>query len=103
MRFEIAGFNAAPRLAATVAEPMSPTLPAELHAAFTTASDAYDALAASGTHLHFSLDPGTGRIAIEVQDLAGGTRSTISGSDALRVATGGCDALRVATGGELDA
>jgi hypothetical protein len=63
-------------------------VPDEVHTAIAAASDAYDALAAEGTQVHFAFDEATGRMTIKVQDLTGTTLGSISGSEALRLAGG---------------
>lgn len=56
----------------------------ELH----TASASYDALAASGRQVHFATDPRTGRVSIQMIDLASGTATKISPSKVLDIASG---------------
>lgn len=63
-------------------------LPPELTSAFGTASAAWDRLEAAGARLHFSTGGPSGRLTVEVHDLEGAVRSTISGSDVLRIASG---------------
>jgi hypothetical protein len=62
-------------------------LPSALSGLFAVASNAWDQLETAGARLHFVVAP-SGRIAVEVHDLGGNVRSTISGSDALRIAAG---------------
>ena len=66
--------------------PMSP--PPEVLDAIGAAAGAYDRLAAAGQHLHFAIDPPTGKVAISVTDPAGNVRHTLSPSAALAVAAG---------------
>ncbi len=111
MSFEIGGIQPAPRVtpagaasatgtaatdAATSVQPavevdlggVSDGLPPELRGAFATAAAAWDRLEAAGARLHFSTSGPGGRLSVEVHDLDGTARSTISGSDVLRIASG---------------
>jgi hypothetical protein len=63
--------------------------PAQVHHAISVAAASYQRLQASGRHLSFSLEQGSGALSVKLQDLSGNTVSTISGSDALRIAGGG--------------
>ena len=66
--------------------PSSP--PPEVLDAIAKAAAAYDKLAASGRHVHFAVDRPTGRLAVQIQDRAGNTLSTITGAQALDLAAG---------------
>jgi flagellar protein FlaG len=52
------------------------------------ASARYDELRAQGRELHFARDPKSGRLVIEVLDLAGNIIRTIPPSEALDVVSG---------------
>jgi flagellar protein FlaG len=67
--------------------PSSP--PDEVLEAIDLAAEAYERLAASGCQLHFKLDPPTGKVTVEVHDMAGRVLFTIPGSKALDIASGG--------------
>ena len=68
------------------AMPASP--PPEVLDAIGSAADAYDRLAASGQHLHFDVDPPTGKVTVSVTDHAGTVLRTIPPSAVLRAAAG---------------
>ena len=53
-----------------------------------TAAAAYDRLEARGQHVSFELDPATGEVQIELQDLDGQPLAPLSPSEALRFADG---------------
>ncbi len=77
----------AEHLTAASAIPSSP--PREVQDAIGVAADAYDQLAASGRHLHFGVDPSSGRLTTEVHDAEGNVLYTVSPSTVLDVAAGG--------------
>jgi hypothetical protein len=56
--------------------------------AISAAAAAYQQLHDSGHHLHFSMDPGTGRVSAELQDLEGNTLGALAPSQVLAFATG---------------
>jgi len=64
------------------------TPPPEVEAAISVAAQAYDELNATGQQLHFGETPSDGKLAVELQDLSGAPLSTISASEALRIAGG---------------
>jgi hypothetical protein len=66
--------------------PVAP--PPEVMDAISTASDAYDQLAAGGHQVHFALDPSTGRLNIHLRDLGGTTVSALQPSHVLAIASG---------------
>ena len=86
----------APRAAATAAAPSSSVTvdtmpaspPAEVLDAIGVAARAADRLAASGRRLQFSVDPPTGRVAVQVIDHPGTVLGTLTGAQALAVAGG---------------
>ncbi len=63
--------------------------PAEVHQAISVAAGSYQRLQAAGRQLRFSLEAGSGALTVKLQDLSGNTVSTISASEALRIAGGG--------------
>ena len=63
--------------------------PPELQGHIERASQRYDELRAQQRELHFSSDPDTGRVLIEVRDLDGNVLRTIPPSNALDVISGG--------------
>ena len=63
--------------------------PAEVHQAISVAAGSFQRLQASGRHMSFSLGQGSGALTVQLQDLSGKTVSTISVSEALRIAGGG--------------
>lgn len=65
------------------------TPPPEVHHAIAVASQSYQKLQSSGRQLRFSLDSGSGALTVKLQDLSGNHISTLSVSDALRIAGGG--------------
>ncbi len=67
--------------------PASP--PAEVHAAMAVAAQAHDRLAAAGQSLSFRISGQTGRLTIEIHDLAGNVMFTVPPSRALEIAGGG--------------
>lgn len=67
---------------------LPPSPPPEVRHAIAVASDSYDRLHDSGRQLSFSLDDGSGALTVELQDLSGNHISTLSVSDALRIAGG---------------
>ncbi len=73
----------------TTRTPVVPTSPPpEVEQAISTAARAYDDLNATGQQLHFSETSPAGGLAMELQDLSGAPLSTISASEALRIASG---------------
>jgi hypothetical protein len=64
------------------------TPPPEVTEAVGSAFEAYDELNATGQQLHFTVDPPTGAFAVELVDLDGNPLTTISASEALRIAAG---------------
>jgi hypothetical protein len=64
------------------------TPPPEVTEAIGAASQACDELTATGQQLHFTMDHPTGALAVELLDLAGNPLTTISASEALRIAAG---------------
>lgn len=62
--------------------------PPEVTQAISVASRAYEQLSATGQQLHFRVQGATGSLAVELQDLDGNPLSTISASEALRIAGG---------------
>ena len=66
--------------------PSSP--PTDVLHALGVAAAAFDRLAQSGRRLSFSVDPPTGRVSVQVTDTSGTVLRTISGAEALRVASG---------------
>jgi len=84
-----AALKAAREAAAAAGNPSVPcTPPLEVTAAIGAASAAYEALHATGQQLHFTVDQPTGALKVELRDLAGNPLSTISASEALRIAGG---------------
>jgi FlaG protein len=82
------GRSATSRDVATVGIPASP--PAEVLDAIGAAADRVDAMAAEHRELHFERDPESGRVVVQVRDLA--TREvvrTIPPSEALGMLSGG--------------
>lgn len=67
--------------------PLSP--PPELDAEIAAAAQAHSDLEAAGQRLNFSLDPQSGKLKIELQDLSGNTLSAVSPSQVLDIAGGG--------------
>lgn len=65
-----------------------PAPPAEVLDELHTASQSYDALAATGRQVHFATDPRTGRVSIQMIDLATGTATKVSPSRVLDIAAG---------------
>ena len=68
-------------------QPSSP--PPEVQRAIAAASNAYEVLSGAGQQVHFGLDQGARAVAVELQDLAGNSLTTLSPSDALQLAGGG--------------
>ena len=64
------------------------TPPSEVRRAIEAASEAYDALSATGQQVHFELDQGAQAVEVELRDLDGNPLSTLSPSDALELAAG---------------
>jgi hypothetical protein len=64
------------------------TPPLEVSEAIGAASQAYEELNATGQQLHFTVDQPTGALEVELRDLDGNPLSTISASEALRIAGG---------------
>jgi len=62
--------------------------PAEVMDAISVASQAPDRLAADGKELRFELDPPTGKVRVQVQDLQGNVIGEVRPSTALDVAEG---------------
>ncbi len=62
--------------------------PPEVHHAIAVAAQSYQRLQSSGRQLSFSLDSGSGALTVKLQDLSGNHISTLSVSDALRIAGG---------------
>jgi hypothetical protein len=82
------GRSSAPRDVATLGIPASP--PAEVLGAVGAAADRADELAAMNRELHFERDPDSGRVIVQVRDLASGeVIRTIPPSKALDVMSGG--------------
>jgi hypothetical protein len=71
------------------ARAMAALAPPELGEAIEAASRAYDELEASGRQLRFSLDPFSGRLAIELVDLDGRRLGELTASQVLDVAETG--------------
>lgn len=68
-------------------DPSFPTSPPpEVSQAIVSASRAYDVLSAGGQRVHFALDRPTGSLTVQLHDLDGNPFSTLSASDALRIA-----------------
>jgi hypothetical protein len=88
MSFESGGNGSTERTTAGAGAPVPPTPPPEVAQAISVASHAYEELTATGQQLHFEVDDPDGTVAVEVQDLAGNQLSTISASEALRIAGG---------------
>ncbi len=63
--------------------------PPEVHHAIAVASQSYQKLQGSGRQLSFSLDSGSGALTVKLKDLSGNHISSLSVSDALRIAAGG--------------
>lgn len=63
--------------------------PPELSDAIEAAAQAYGNLEAAGQHLHFAVDPSTGRLSIELHDLSGNVLGTVTPGQVLDVADGG--------------
>jgi hypothetical protein len=85
---EAVGRSSAPHDVATVGIPATP--PAEVLDAIGAAADRVDAMAAQRRELHFEHDPESGRVIVQVRDLA--TREvvrTIPPSEALGMLSGG--------------
>jgi hypothetical protein len=64
------------------------TPPPEIIEAIDAAAQAYDELTATGQQLHFTVDQPSGALAVELLDLDGNPLTTISASEALRIAGG---------------
>jgi hypothetical protein len=62
--------------------------PPELASSFAVAAAAHQRLEAAGLRLHFAAGIPGRRVTVEVLELGGALRATISGSDALRLAGG---------------
>ncbi len=62
--------------------------PPEVHHAIAVAAQSYQRLQSSGQQLSFSLDSGSGALTVKLQDLSGNHISTLSVSEALRIAGG---------------
>ena len=67
--------------------PSSP--PPEVHEAMGVAAQAYDKLQAQGQEMRFKVNPGTGKLVVEVHDLHGTLLFQVPASKALDVASGG--------------
>ena len=67
--------------------PSSP--PPEVHEAMGVAAQAYDKLQAQGREMRFKVNPGTGKLVVEVHDLHGQLLFQVPASKALDVAGGG--------------
>ena len=67
--------------------PESP--PPEVRRAIDAASEAYNALSATGQQVHFGFDQGARAVEVELRDLDGNPLSTLSPSDALQLVAGG--------------
>ncbi|MGC9221307.1 MAG: hypothetical protein ACP5H2_08145 [Solirubrobacteraceae bacterium] len=65
-----------------------PSPPAEVRRAITVAGQSYQRLQASGRHLSFTLDSGSGALTVQMQDLDGNPIANLSLSDALKIAAG---------------
>ena len=63
--------------------------PSEVLDAVRAASATYDTLAGAGHHVHFTTDPHTGRVVIQVLNRAGNAVGTLSPGAALHAAAGG--------------
>jgi hypothetical protein len=66
--------------------PLAP--PSEVMEAIANAARAYDHLQAGGHQLHFGIDPTTGRMSIQLQDLGGRELSSLKPSQVLAIASG---------------
>jgi len=64
------------------------TPPPEITEAIDAAAQAYDKLTATGQQLHFTVDRPSGELFVELLDLDGNPLTTISASEALRIAGG---------------
>jgi hypothetical protein len=62
--------------------------PPEVLDAIGAAADRVDALAAADRELNFRIDDATGRVVVELRDLAGDVIRTVAPSDALAVMAG---------------
>jgi hypothetical protein len=62
--------------------------PDEVKREIASAVDAYDRLAAGGQQIRFSLDPNSGGVSIELQDLCGNVLARLKPSQALNLALG---------------
>ncbi len=74
---------------AVTVETFPAAAPPELSSAIATAAQVYHDLAAAGRRLHFAIDPPTGRLTIQLQDVSGNVLTTMTPSKALDVAAGG--------------
>ncbi|HTW11263.1 MAG TPA: hypothetical protein VME01_00855 [Solirubrobacteraceae bacterium] len=68
---------------------MPPSPPPEVEEAISVASQAYEELSATGQQVHFEIDAPNRAVDVELRDLHGNPLSTISASEALRIAGGG--------------
>jgi hypothetical protein len=64
------------------------TPPPEVHEAISVAARASQSLADRGQHLHFTLNPSTGSLTVELQDANGNHLSTLTPTEVLAVAAG---------------
>ena len=71
-----------------LAEEIPDAPPSEVLEAIAAAADAYDRLAARGRHLHFAVDPSTGRLAVQVLGADGRCVGTVSPRQVLDLANG---------------
>ena len=62
--------------------------PPEVRAQVAAAAERAAVMAAQGRELHFATDPVSGRLVVQVRDLAGGVVRTIKPSEALDLMTG---------------
>lgn len=65
------------------------SMPDAVRDAIVAAGQVAERLAAQGRQLHFSTDPGSGDVVIEVQDLDGKVLGTIAPTKVLELAAGG--------------
>jgi hypothetical protein len=65
------------------------TPPPEVLQAVQTAAQTYDTLLSLGQHVHFATDPRTGRLSIQLVNLAGAVQQTVTPHKLLELASGG--------------
>jgi hypothetical protein len=78
-----------PTTRATAAAGLPSSPPPEVLAEVDAAAGRADELTRSGRELHFELDEETGRVTIQLRDLAGNVIRIVSPSEALRLASDG--------------